>query len=332
MTFSKAMPNSFSRSAALLIGALVVSVPCAFAQAQTSKPVAIRVAGDDGTNSATPFFTALRLGLFQDAGLDVTFTTIGGGAPATAAAMRAGEIDVAVGGGGEYMTFVAKGLVPGKLIGQFTDNNYVILGREGITDIKQLKGKVFGISSISGGDHVYSEAVLAHFGIKTDDVTWLTLGNPATRLSALLTSKVDGIEMALTSMPENAKSRIILGADESPVPYIANAIFARQEFITARKPELQKFVAMIGKAADLIRKDPATGLRGCMDSGSSEAVCKNVIQVATSSKNPYTWSSTAKLHMEAIEAMIPIVGISVPQALKLTPKDYVEASIAEPGK
>ena len=302
MTFSKAMPNSFSRSAALLIGALVASVPCAFAQAQTSKPVAIRVAGDDGTNSATPFFTALRLGLFQDAGLDVTFTTIGGG------------------------------LVPGKLIGQFTDNNYVILGREGITDIKQLKGKVFGISSISGGDHVYSEAVLAHFGIKTDDVTWLTLGNPATRLSALLTSKVDGIEMALTSMPENAKSRIILGADESPVPYIANAIFARQEFITARKPELQKFVAMIGKAADLIRKDPATGLRGCMDSGSSEAVCKNVIQVATSSKNPYTWSSTAKLHMEAIEAMIPIVGISVPQALKLTPKDYVEASIAEPGK
>jgi ABC-type nitrate/sulfonate/bicarbonate transport system substrate-binding protein len=302
------------------------------AKAQTAAaPVKIRVAGSDAVNSATPFFVAVRQGLFKQAGLDVTYVTVAGGAAPMAAAIKAGEVDIALGGAGEYMTEIAQGVIQGKIVGESTDNNYVIVGGNGITDIRQLKGKVFGISSHNGGDHLYSQAVLLHYGIKPDEVTWLPLGLPASRLAALLSGKIDGTEMVLTSMPDSAKSRIIISADDSPVPFVSNAIFARAGFIASNRPALQKFLATVGKGAEWTRAHPAEAVPACQDSGASEATCKIAIEVGTKSKNPYTWSSTSRVNTEAIKAMIPIVGAVVAEAKKLTVSDFVDTSIAGTG-
>ncbi len=309
---------------ALLIGMMSYGY-CA--QAQTNTPVQLRVAGSDAINSATPFFAAQTQGYFKEAGLDVVYVTMAGGAAPMAAALKRGELDMALGAAAQYMGDIGRGVISGKLIGEFTDNNYVILGGNGITDIRQLKGKIFGISSYNAGDQLYAQAVLAHFGIKPDDMTWLPLGIPAARLSALLSGRVDGIEMVLTSMPENAKGKIILSADDSPVPFVSNAIFARQGIIDSNKPALQRFLAAVGKGAVWVRANVNESLKSCALSGASESACKIAIDVGTTAKSPYTWSATTKLNRSAIETMIPMVMVDIPQGKTMKVEDFADFSL-----
>src|SRR4051812_22929218 len=119
------------------VAGTVMSAALAFAcassaAAQSTAPVKIRVAVQDATSSAVPFFAANRQGYFKEAGLDVTYVSMGGGATAIAAALKAGEIDVAMGGAGQFMDYLAKGMVSGKIIAENTDNGYAILGANGI--------------------------------------------------------------------------------------------------------------------------------------------------------------------------------------------------------
>jgi NitT/TauT family transport system substrate-binding protein len=290
--------------------------------------IPIRVAGTDGSNSATPFFAALQQGYFKDAGLDVTFVTLSGGSTSMSAALNSRAIDVGLGSATQWIGDYARGAVAGKIIGEFADNNYVILGADGITDVRQLKGKVFGVSTLNAGDHLYSKAVLSHFGVAPDDVVWLALGSPTGRFSALTAGRVQGIEMPLTNLPPDASARIIVSADDSPVPAVSNAIFAQAAFLKLNRPALEKFLAAIGKGSDWVRGHPADAVSACEQSGSPAESCKAAIQVAVSTKNPYTWSPTTRVNVEAIGAMIPMVASVVPQAKSLTVADLVDTSVA----
>jgi NitT/TauT family transport system substrate-binding protein len=299
--------------------------------ARSGGPVTIRVAGGDGSAASTPFFAAQKQGFFRDAGLNVTFVTLSGGSTAMDAALSSGAIDVGIASATQLLGDYARGVAPGKIIGELADNNYVILGGDGITNVRQLKGKTFGVSNYNAGDHLYSKAVLAHFGVGPDDVNWLAVGTPGGRLAALEAGKVAGIEMPLTNLPDSAAKRIIVGADNSPFPFISNAIFAREAFLQSNKPALGKFLAAIGKGADWVRAHPADAVPACMESGTSADSCTSAIKTAIAAKNPYTWSPTSRVNTDAIKAMIPVVAEVVPEARRLTVADVVDTSIAEIG-
>lgn len=292
--------------------------------------ITIKVAGYEGINSATPFFAAQQQGYFKDAGLNVEYVTIASGAPAVAAAIKSGEVDIGLGAASQWMSELGRGSIKGKIIGELTDNNYVILARPGIIDLAQLKGKIFAISAHNGGDHLYSQAVLAHFGLGPEDVTWLPLGAPSSRLSALSNETVDATEMTLTSLPPSFRDRVILDVDDAPVPFVSNAIFARQPLLDKHREAVKNFLAAIGKGSDWIRANPDKAVDACRVSGSTVDDCKYAIQVATNSKNAYTWSSNSAVNMDAITAMIPIVAHVVPQIENMTSTDLVDTTLALP--
>jgi NitT/TauT family transport system substrate-binding protein len=316
----------------LLRGLIFMAVPVAAllggaASAQAPKPVQVRVTAQDSNASATPFFLAQELGYFRDAGLEVSFVTMAGGDVAMAAALKTGQLDIAVGGATQFMGDLARGVTNGRIVGELTDNNYAILAN-GITDPKQLKGRNFGISGINGGDHLYVVAVLQHYGIGPDDMNWVPLGVPASRLAGLLAGKVDAIQMVLTSLPDSAKGKVIIGPDDSPVPFVSNAIFANYTLLDSNKPALQKFLAAIGKASEWARAHPDQAVPACLKSGAPEAACKLAIEVAVASKNPYTWSATSRVNTDGIQAMIPVIAAIVPKAKTMSVADFVDKSVA----
>jgi NitT/TauT family transport system substrate-binding protein len=290
--------------------------------------VTINVAGGEGSAATTPFFVAMKQGYFKDAGLNVNYVTLSGGSTSMDAAMTSSAIDVGIGGGSQWLSDLAKGGVTGKIIGEIADNNYVILGADGITNVQQLKGKMFGILNYNTGDHLYSKAVLQHFGVQPNDVTWLAIGNPGGRLAALKAGKIAGTEMPLTNLPVEDTKRIIIGAEDSPFPFVSNAIFARQAFLASNKSALQKFVAAIGKGSDWVRAHPAEAIPACEESGATADTCKHAIATALASKNPYTWSSTGRVNMSAIKAMLPMVAQIEPRAKNLVADTVVDLSIA----
>jgi NitT/TauT family transport system substrate-binding protein len=314
--------------AGIVLAAASSSTAWAQSAAKTSKITKIRVASTDTLVNATPYFVANKLGYFKEAGIEVEFFTMSGGAAPLAAAMKSKEIDVSIGAASQFMTDVARGIVQGKLIGQFVDSSYNIVGGKGITDIKQLKGKIFGVVSHNSGDQIYCIAVLKHFGIDKDDVTWLPLGSPPARLAALRTGRVDAIEIEDTVLPDSLRNSVIIGSDKSPVKFAATTIFSRQDFIDANRPALSAFLSAIGRGADWVRANPAAALPICVHDGASAAACASAIKVGTSSKNPYTWSSSNAVNVAAIEEMIPHIATVVPQAAKMSVSDFVDSTLA----
>lgn len=324
--------RGFGRLAPFMLVTALALVGCG-SHSEPGKPnadglIPIKVAGAEGISTATPLFVAQQQGFFKAAGLDVTYIPMSSGAAAMAAAIKSGEIDVGVGSASQWISDTARGAIKGKLIGEFSDNIYVILGRKGITDPRQLKGKLFAISGHNAGDHLYSQAVLGHYGLKSEDVTWLQLGDPAARLSALLAGKVDATEMSITSLPPAQRERILISADQSPVNFVSNAIYARQPLLDANKGALGKFLAAIGKASDWVRAHPDAAVPACVKSGSSVEACKETIRLSLAAANPYTWSSTTQINAAGIQTMLPMVGAVVPQAKTMVLADVVDTSVA----
>lgn len=297
-------------------------------QPSTDGLVHIRVAGFEGITSATPLFVAQRQGYFKQVGLEVTYITMSSGATAMAAAMRAGEIDVGLGGASQWITDTARGAIKGKLIGELTDNVYVIVAGKGITDPRQLKGKIFAVSNRNGGDALYSQAALSKLGVATDDVVWMQMGDPAARLGALIAGKVDATEVSLTSLPPRLKGQILVSVEQSPITFVSSAIFVRQPLLDANKAALTKFLAAIGKGADWARTHPADAIPACLQSGGSREVCETTIKVASEHANPFTWSSTSRLNVAGVEAMLPIIGAAVPQVKSMKITDIADGSVA----
>ena len=297
------------------------------AQAGAAAPVRIRVGGTEGMNHAVPFFVAMKHGFFKDAGLDVELSVTTPGAPMNAA-LRAGNLDVAIASTAQFLASIAQGVLKGKVIGENTDKAYLMLAKKGITSPAQLRGKTFAVSGLNSGDHVWAEAVLAHYGIKPNEVNWVAVGNPGTRFAALVQGSVDATQMNAGSLPEKAKQYVLLDVDKSPLSWIANGIFANQKMIDSNKPALQKFLAAIGKGASLARAHPDVAIAGCLDSGSNQAVCKEIVGFFLTSKNPYNWSSKSTVDRPAIEAMLPPIATVVPAARHMKAEDFVDFSIA----
>lgn len=315
------------------VALMLLVAACGASKPEPGKPnaeglIPIRVAGAEGISTATPLFVAQQQGFFKAAGLDVTYIPMSSGAAAMAAAIKSGEVDVGIGSASQWISDTARGAIKGKLIGEFSDNIYVILGRKGITDPRQLKGRLFAISGHNAGDHLYSQAVLSHYGMGPDDVTWLQIGDPAARLSALLAGRVDATEMSITSLPPAQRERILISAEQSPVAFVSNAIYARQPLLDANRGALGKFLGAIGKGSAWVRAHPDAAVPACVKSGSSEAACKETIRLSLEAKSPFTWSSTTALNIAGIKAMLPMVGAVVPQARTMALAEVADPSVA----
>jgi ABC-type nitrate/sulfonate/bicarbonate transport system substrate-binding protein len=136
------------------------------------------------------------------------------------------------------------------------------------------------------------------------------------------------METSVTSLPESAQERQILGPDESPVKFVSATFFARQGFIDANRPALQKFMAAIGMADDWIRAHHDDAMAACKDTGSTPATCASSLATLIASKNPYTFSSTGRVNVDGIQGMIPALSVQFPEMKNKTVNDFVDASIA----
>lgn len=320
---------------AMCIAGPMLALSAATASAQTCNMDApenkLVIASTDGVNHATPFFVAESEGFFKDACLNIQKVTLGSAGAPMQAALAAGDVDVAIAGVGAYISSIAKGITPGKIIGINTDSNYMMLAREGIKTPADLKGKNYGISGLNSGDHLWSVAVAAYYNVRPEEVNWIGVGNPATRLAALMQGSVDAIQMNGASAPPEAYKYVIVSMDDSPVHWLANGLFARQEVIDNKRDTLVRLLAAIGKGAEVARADREKGLKGCTDSGSTAKVCDTVLDWVNSSKNPYNWSKTTGVPLASVEAMLKATAEVEPEVKKMKPEDVVDFTIAAPG-
>lgn len=77
--------------------------------------------------------------------------------------------------------------------------DYVLLGRPGITSLSQLKGKKIGVQDTTGVNYAQALLALQAAGLKPSDVSIVAVGGQSTRLPALIAGRVDATMLSHTA-------------------------------------------------------------------------------------------------------------------------------------
>ncbi|MGZ9262271.1 MAG: ABC transporter substrate-binding protein [Candidatus Binatia bacterium] len=200
-------------------------------------------------------------GFFARQGLDVELVYMPS-APIALAAMARGDSQVNTGSasgailgamaGGLDLVFVA-GLV-NKLTG-------VIVTGPSINSPADLKGKTIGVTSIGGGNWVFTMLALEHWklDVKRDNITIRVIGNDSVRAQAITNGIIDATQLSAYSLVTPLKrqgARVLADLPDLGVPYQGVTVFTRRSYLNQNPDTVEKLLTAIVEAIAFIQ-DPA---------------------------------------------------------------------------
>jgi ABC-type nitrate/sulfonate/bicarbonate transport system substrate-binding protein len=137
-----------------------------------------------------PMFLAKEGGYYQKYGLDVNLVF----------AVHPGGVAMLVSGEGtEYNSSLEQAMQAAVKDGSFVlvgsslnKGLFALMGKKGLNDIKEVKGKLVAVSQIGDAPYNYTVALLGKNGIGPRDVQWVPVGTDVNgRVAALTTGRVD---------------------------------------------------------------------------------------------------------------------------------------------
>ncbi len=216
---------------ALSIGLLYSATPLSAAQLLTK---VIMTTGSFSEREAA-MYVAQDYGFFRRHGLELTFVQVRSG-PIGMAALASGESQFHEGSAtgavlgsaaeGTDLVFVA-GMI-NKLIGN-------IMASPKIKSPADLKGKMIGVTSASGGSWMFVTLALEYWGLdaKRDGITFRILGNESVRSQALVNDAIAATHLGYTfAGPLKARGFTNL-ADlaQLPIPFQSTGVMTTKRFI-----------------------------------------------------------------------------------------------------
>jgi NitT/TauT family transport system substrate-binding protein len=315
------MRTKFSTLFVLLIALAARPAPAAQA------PTKVTVTTGSFSEREAVMFVAQDQGFFRRHGLDLTFVHVRNG-PIGMAALAAGESQLHEGSvtgavlgavaEGTDLVFVA-GLI-NKLIGN-------IMASPAIKTPSDLKGKVIGVNSLSGGGWIFTMLALDYWGLdpKRDGITFRALGDESIRSQAILSGTVAASHLGYTfAAPLKSRGFTNL-ADlaQLPIPFQSTGIMTKRSFINSSPDVVEKvlrgvvdsmaFVAQPENKAAVL-KSLAKGLR-----------LPNVEQAVEGYESlPMLYDRRIYPTVEGVRNVIRLLGLTNEKIRRLKAEDLVD--------
>jgi ABC-type nitrate/sulfonate/bicarbonate transport system substrate-binding protein len=168
----------------LIVGFLHVALSGGI-EAQTQK---IRISISSRSNTSVPYYVAVTKGFFREEGFDVEIIQ----ANPRLGAMAVMNGDVAF--TGSFVSTV-RGMLQGLplkvVLVAIKKGVYYLIARPGINDIRDLKGKKLGVSTLRGSDQLVAEEMLRSKGFNPSLLQPVGLGDTSVRAQAIVAGVVD---------------------------------------------------------------------------------------------------------------------------------------------
>ncbi|MBI1994039.1 MAG: ABC transporter substrate-binding protein, partial [Deltaproteobacteria bacterium] len=122
-----------------------------------------------------------------------------------------------------------------------------------------LKGKTIGVTSIGGGNWVFTMLALEHWGLdpKRDGITIRVIGNEAVRAQAIATGVIDGAHVATYAFSTALRKqgyRILADLTDLGIPYQGTTVFARRSFVDQSPETVEKVLTALVEAIAFIQE------------------------------------------------------------------------------
>lgn len=211
-----------------------------FAAAASSAATKITIGHSTINPRVAPLWIAQEKGFFQKYGIDATLVFVRN-TPLMIAAMKAGTIPIAYGGGSGIVGASASEndlRVLATFTGRMTNN---VVARPGIKAPKELRGKTLGIQGLGGTNWMAALLWLEHFGLdlRRDNIMLQGTGEQIVRAQALESGRVDAavIDMAFSKKLAARGFNVIGDAEKTEIPFTGVDIVTTRGYITGQ-PEL----------------------------------------------------------------------------------------------
>ena len=192
-----------------------------------------------------PLWIAQEKGFFQKYSIDATLVFVRN-TPLMIAAMKAGTIPIAYGGGSGILgaSVTESDLrVLATFTGRMTNN---VVARPAIKTAKDLRGKILGIQGVGGTNWMAALLWLEALGLdlRRDNIILQGTGEQVVRAQPLESGKVDAavIDMAFSKKLEQRGFNVIGDALKIDIPFTGVDIVTNRAFINEQSPLIENMI------------------------------------------------------------------------------------------
>lgn len=316
--------RNFRISISVLCALYLLALTAPLVQAQTPLEK-LRVAYTVISPTQLNVWTAKEAGYYAKHGLDVELVLLVG-APLAVTAMLAGETPIIHTGASAVITSNLTGSGAVLIAGSVNRFPYVLFVTEQITRVEDLKGKKFGVSRIGSADNAAAQTVLERYGLKTDDVGYVTIGSVPARLAAMQSNI---IQATLLQPPETLKAkeigvRALLDFTKLDVEWQQNGVAVTREYIKKKPDTIRRFMQAYVDAVhyNLTNSRGAQKiLQKYLDIKDEKAIAEsyNEIVLKLTRKVPYPTEPGIRLFLDQLKSKNP-------KAAQAKPSDFIDIS------
>jgi NitT/TauT family transport system substrate-binding protein len=179
---------------AVLVSACIMSPPASVQKTPTPEAMLkLRIADGVSPPAALPqsvLSLAAQQGFFLKEGLDAEIISVNG-TPSIITAMRSGDVNVGIINSSDVIKLQAQKTLEMRVIGSPNGRNFwMIVSRDNIGSLNELRGQAYAISRVGSEDHALALTVMRAKGIDSSEVNFLALGIPNIRVQALVANQI----------------------------------------------------------------------------------------------------------------------------------------------
>jgi NitT/TauT family transport system substrate-binding protein len=204
-------------------------------------------------------FVARDQGFFRKQGLDVDLVYVSS-APVALASIAHGDSQINTASvSGAILGAMAGGLDLVFIAGLVNRLTGTIVSSPDIKTPAELKGKTIGVTSIGGGNWVFTMLALEHWGldVKRDNITIRVIGNDAVRAQAMTTGVINATQLSAYSSAAMLKRQgylVLADLPELGIPYQGTTVFARRSYVNQQPDVVEKILTAIVEAIAFIQE------------------------------------------------------------------------------
>ncbi len=286
----------------------------------------VRVAFPSLATALSPSWVTSERGIWKKYGLDVELIYLDGGAR-TVSALLSGSVQLIIGSDVAATVAMLQGANLIRLGVTTNSLGYSLVTQQGINSIKELKGKVLGITR--GRDAAYARLtkILRDSGLNPkNDVKLLTLGGgPSGRVAALKSGMIHGTMLTppIDLVAEKSGMKILSKID---VPTLAGGINTSTTILQKNRSMLLDLLKgyMEGIRYMTEHKEESLRIFSKYLKSSDVAALGYLYDEITARLEP-----GLRAHPESIRFFLDLVALDYPQAQQLGEKDHWDLSLIE---
>ncbi len=177
------LPTQSSSALRMALFLLVLASGLSLIHQEAASAERVRVALSSRDFGYLPFFVAIDAGFFKEEGLEAQWILVN--TNVVISALIAGEIDVSA-TAGSAMRAATRGASLKAIFFPFRRSTFVLVGAPEIKSVRELKGKVIGITSPGSSTELAAQMVLEHYGLNPKkDVAFFSSGGAETSVLAM---------------------------------------------------------------------------------------------------------------------------------------------------